>query len=90
MNDKCSSPPDFNFVIPENAPEPVIEMYTLYSGNSELKCGENCKYADLVENAEIEEGNFLNSLASLNVGDAEKSQSALIENFAQISSDELA
>ena len=89
MKNLCSLPPKFNFVVLKNAAEPIFDMYTMYKNNNLLTCGENCKYADLVENAEEEEGSFLTSLASLNVGDAEKSQSALIENFAQISSDEL-
>ena len=65
----------------------------MYSQSILLKCTENCKYADRVENAEEEEENILTALSSLNVGDGDQaanSQSALITNFAEISSDELA
>ena len=64
-------------------------MYADYKKNKDLDCGENCKYADLVENAEVEEKNVIDSLDRLNVGDDKTSQSALIENFAMISADEI-
>ena len=90
LQDTCSVPEKFNFVSSENAPK---ELQELYSQSILLKCTENCKYADRVENAEEEEESILTALSSLNVGDgdqAAKSQSALITQFASISSDELA
>ena len=90
MQKTCSVPENFNFVSSENAPKDLKE---LYSQSILLKCTENCKYADRVENAEEEEESILTALSSLNVGDgdqAAKSQSALITQFASISSDELA
>ena len=90
MQKTCSVPENFNFVSSENAPENLRELYTQ---SILLKCTENCKYADRVENAEEEEESILTALSSLNVGDGEeaaKSQSALITQFASISSDELA
>ena len=88
--DSCSVPDKFDFVTSENAPE---ELQELYSQSILLKCTENCKYADRVENAEEEEESVLTALSKLNVGDggqATNSQSSLITNFASISSDELA
>ena len=82
-------PQKFNFILPEDAPVAIFEMYTDYKRNKDLNCGENCKYADLVENAEEEEKNVIDSLDRLNVGDDKTSQSALIENFAMISADEI-
>ena len=87
--DACSLPQNFNFVLPEDAPVAIFETYTDYKKNADLNCGENCKYADLVENAEEMEKNVIDSLGRLNVGEEKSSQSALIENFASISADEL-
>ena len=90
IQNTCSVPEKFNFVSSENAPK---ELQELYSQSILLKCTENCKYAERVENAEEEEESILTALSSLNVGDGDQaanSQSALITNFAEISSDELA
>jgi len=82
-------PHNFNFVLPEDAPVAVFEMYEDYKKTKDLNCGRNCQYADLVENAEEKETTFIDSLDRLNVGDDKTSQSGLIENFASISADEL-
>lgn len=88
--DSCSVPEKFNFVTSENAPK---ELQELYSQSILLKCTENCKYADRVENAQEEEDSVLKALSKLNVGGGEQSaqsQSALVTDFASISVDELA
>ena len=96
----CSYAEKYNLILPANAPMAVFEMYKNHEKveyttvdyttvdifeNNALSCGNNCEYANPVENAEEKEAIFSQSLDNLNVGEDQ----TLIENFASISVDEL-